>query len=304
MNYTNKNIEDEYERNNTDNNIIINSILDKGIEDFKNSQIMNSNSKYSDSQRNNNQNQINSNLNSSNTTNRSLALQKIMERINSTNKNKINEEESEYSTSNNQNKNSNYNIKKLNKNENENPEKSLNDMKNKLENLQSKIAGLDKRLNSSEYASSIASYNKNRKNLFSNKINKKIKRSKSKNSSRSNSKIRSYSEKCDRKYQSLYSTQNDIYKEKYQKLLNDFNNEKTDLIKLRQKTNQLKNVLGRLKKKEQLYDEVFDENNKMINNNELLFYRLEESEEVRMEQEKLIVSLKKEVDKLREIFNQ
>ena len=76
------------------------------------------------------------------------------------------------------------------------------------------------------------------------------------------------------------------------------------MIKLRQKTNNLKNNLGRLKKKEQLYDDLFEENNKIINNNELLFYKLEESEEVRMEQERLIVSLKKEVDRLRDIFNQ
>ena len=59
MNNTNKYIEEDYERNNTDNNTIINTILDKGIEDFKNSQMMNSNSKFSDSQRNNNQIQIN-----------------------------------------------------------------------------------------------------------------------------------------------------------------------------------------------------------------------------------------------------
>ena len=175
-------------------------------------------------------------------------------------------------------------------------------MKNKLDNLQSKIGGLDKRLNNSDYASSIASFNKTRNNLFTKRI--KNKRSKSKNSSRSNSKIRSYSEKSDRKYNNIYSPQNDIFKERYQKLLNEFNKDKSDLIKLRQKTNNLKNNLGRLKKKEQLYDDLFEENNKIINNNELLFYKLEESEEVRMEQERLIVSLKKEVDRLRDIFNQ
>ena len=107
-----------------------------------------------------------------------------------------------------------------------------------------------------------------------------------------------------RKYNNKYSPQNDIFKERYQKLLNEFNKDKSDLIKLRQKTNNLKNNLGRLKKKEQLYDDLFEENNKIINNNELLFYKLEESEEVRMEQERLIVSLKKEVGRLRDIFNQ
>ena len=293
MNY-NTYLEEEDDKHNSDNNTIINSILDKGIEDFKNSQILNSNSKLSDNQKND------KNPSNSNTSNRSLALQKIMERINSTNKNKIKEEESEYLSSNNNNNNDNYNIKKINKNND--PIKSLNDMKNKLDNLQSKIGGLDKRLNNSDYASSIASFNKTRNNLFAKRI--KNKRSKSKNSSRSNSKIRSYSEKSDRKYNNIYSPQNDIFKERYQKLLNEFNKDKSDLIKLRQKTNNLKNNLGRLKKKEQLYDDLFEENNKIINNNELLFYKLEESEEVRMEQERLIVSLKKEVDRLRDIFNQ
>ena len=55
-------------------------------------------------------------------------------------------------------------------------------------------------------------------------------------------------------------------------------------------------------KKEQMYDELFEENNNIINENEIIFNNLKESEDIRNEQNKLIISLQKEVQKLRENF--
>ena len=100
----------------------------------------------------------------------------------------------------------------------------------------------------------------------------------------------------------MKSINDSIWKERYLKLKNDFNEDKTVLIKLRQEKNELNKKLERLSKKEVLYDELFITNEKIIDSNEMLFSQLEESEDVRSEQEKLIISLQKEVQRLRGDF--
>ena len=121
-------------------------------------------------------------------------------------------------------------------------------------------------------------------------------KSKKKRSYSSNSSNRSLSKK------NVKSINDSIWKERYLKLKNDFNEDKTVLIKLRQEKNELNKKLERLSKKEVLYDELFITNEKIIDSNEMLFSQLEESEDVRSEQEKLIISLQKEVQRLRGDF--
>ena len=93
---------------------------------------------------------------------------------------------------------------------------------------------------------------------------------------------------------------NKQYKEKYFKLNAKFESDKNLLIKLRKTTNKLKMTLERLNKKDVLYNELYDKNNNLIQENEILYNKLVESEEVRNEQEKLIKSLQNEVLQLRE----
>lgn len=164
----------------------------------------------------------------------------------------------------------------------------LKDMQMKLDSLQSRINGLDKRLSSSNNIS----YKMNETPKSSYKSSK----SKKKRSYSSNSSNRSLSKK------NVKSINDSIWKERYLKLKNDFNEDKTVLIKLRQEKNELNKKLERLSKKEVLYDELFTTNEKIIESNEMLFSQLEESEDVRSEQEKLIISLQKEVQRLRGDF--
>jgi hypothetical protein len=89
------------------------------------------------------------------------------------------------------------------------------------------------------------------------------------------------------------------YKEKYFKLNAKFESDKNLLIKLRKTTNKLKMTLERLNKKDVLYNELYDKNNNLIKENEILYNKLVESEEVRNEQEKLIKALQNEVLQLR-----
>ena len=89
------------------------------------------------------------------------------------------------------------------------------------------------------------------------------------------------------------------YKEKYFKLNAKFESDKNLLIKLRKTTNKLKMTLERLNKKDVLYNELYDKNNNLIQENEILYNKLVESEEVRNEQEKLIKALQNEVLQLR-----
>jgi hypothetical protein len=92
---------------------------------------------------------------------------------------------------------------------------------------------------------------------------------------------------------------NNQYKEKYFKLNAKFESDKNLLIKLRKTTNKLKMTLERLNKKDVLYNELYDKNNNLIKENEILYNKLVESEEVRNEQEKLIKALQNEVLQLR-----
>lgn len=89
------------------------------------------------------------------------------------------------------------------------------------------------------------------------------------------------------------------YKEKYFKLNSKFESDKNLLIKLRKTTNKLKMTLTRLNKKDVLYNELYEKNNNLIQENEILYNKLIESEEVRNEQEKLIKALQNEVLQLR-----
>ena len=89
------------------------------------------------------------------------------------------------------------------------------------------------------------------------------------------------------------------YKDKFFKLNAKFESDKNLLIKLRKTTNKLKMTLNRLNKKDVLYNELYEKNNNLILENEELYNKLMESEEVRNEQEKLIKALQKEVLQLR-----
>ena len=72
------------------------------------------------------------------------------------------------------------------------------------------------------------------------------------------------------------------------------------MIKLRKTTNKLKLQLDKLNKKDILYNELYEKNNNLIQENETLYNKLVENEEIRNEQEKLIQSLQNEVMQLRE----
>ena len=90
------------------------------------------------------------------------------------------------------------------------------------------------------------------------------------------------------------------YKEKYFKLNAKFESDKNLLIKLRKTTNKLKMTLDKLNKKDVIYNELYEKNNNLIKENEDLYNKLLESEEVRNEQEKLIKALQNEVLQLRQ----
>ena len=94
--------------------------------------------------------------------------------------------------------------------------------------------------------------------------------------------------------------ENGKYKEKYFKLNSKFESDKNLLIKLRKTTNKLKLQLDKLNKKDILYNELYEKNNNLIQENETLYNKLVENEEIRNEQEKLIQSLQNEVMQLRE----
>ena len=95
------------------------------------------------------------------------------------------------------------------------------------------------------------------------------------------------------------NNENSKYKEKYFKLNTKFESDKNLLIKLRKTTNKLKLQLDKLSKKDILYNELYEKNNNLIQENEALYNKLVENEEIRNEQEKLIKSLQNEVLQLR-----
>ena len=324
----------------------INLILEKGIEEIKNSQsnytTTNNNKNYTCtltsslnninnnnlSYRNINQNQLtssinplndpsnislynsttnNNNNNSCNNNNTSNALRRIMSNIqkedaSSTYQNiqelkeeyddlTISQTSSEHNTNNINNTN---NIKVVTSHMNN--DNKLKEMKNRLQNLQNKIGNLDKHLHSRLTHNETSSYL-----IKSSKQNKKKRKS-------SSIKARSYSASKrgnSYKFNNTNKINDEIWKERFMKLKDEFNKDKNVLIKLRYNKNDLNKKYEQVKKKETLYDDLFIVNQKLIDNNEMLFNQLEESEEVRNEQEKLIFSLQKEVNRLRnEIRNE
>ena len=90
------------------------------------------------------------------------------------------------------------------------------------------------------------------------------------------------------------------YKEKYFKLNAKYESDKNLLIKLRKTTNKLKLTLDKLNKKDIIYNDLYEKNNNLIQENESLYNKLIESEEIRNNQENLIKALKQEVLELRE----
>ena len=320
----------------------INLILEKGIEEIKNSQsnytTTNNNKNYTCtltsslnninnnnlSYRNINQNQLtssinplndpsnislynsttnNNNNNSCNNNNTSNALRRIMSNIqkedaSSTYQNiqelkeeyddlTISQTSSEHNTNNINNTN---NIKVVTSHMNN--DNKLKEMKNRLQNLQNKIGNLDKHLHTKLTHNETSSY----------LINSSKHYKKSKRKSSNSIKARSYSASKrgnSYKFNNTNKINNEIWKERFMKLKDEFNKDKNALIKLRYNKNDLNKKYDQVKKKEILYDDLFIVNQKLIDNNEMLFNQLEESEEVRNEQEKLIHSLQKEVNRLR-----
>ena len=96
------------------------------------------------------------------------------------------------------------------------------------------------------------------------------------------------------------SNENSKYKEKFFKLNSKFESDKNLLIKLRKTTNKLKLQLDKLNKKDILYNELYDKNKNLIQENEELYKKIVQNEEIRKEQEKLIKALQNEVFQLRE----
>ena len=330
----------------------INLILEKGIEEIKNSQSNysisnnNNNKNYTctltsslnninnninnSSYRNINQNQLTSstnplndpsnislynsttnnniNCNNNNNNNTSNALRKIMSNIQkedaSSTYHNIQELKEEYDdltisqTSSDHNTNININappnnIKPITSSHMNNNDNKLKEMKNRLQSLQNKIGNLDKHLHTKLTHNETSSYLIN--------SSKHYKKSKRKSSS-SSIKARSYSASKrgnSYKFNNTNKINNEIWKERFMKLKDEFNKDKNALIKLRYNKNDLNKKYDQVKKKEILYDDLFIVNQKLIDNNEMLFNQLEESEEVRNEQEKLIHSLQKEVNRLR-----
>ena len=91
------------------------------------------------------------------------------------------------------------------------------------------------------------------------------------------------------------TNENSKYKEKYFKLNSKFESDKNLLIKLRKTTNKLKLQLDKLNKKDILYNELYEKNKNLIQENEELYNKLVQNEEIRKEQEKLIKALQNEV---------
>ena len=92
----------------------------------------------------------------------------------------------------------------------------------------------------------------------------------------------------------------EIWETRFIKLKAEFDKDKKTLLNLRHKQMELKQNLSRLTKKEKQYNELLKINKERLENNELLFNLLEESEDVRIEQEKLIDLFQKQLARLRD----
>lgn len=172
------------------------------------------------------------------------------------------------------------------------------DMEKKLEALQAKISNLDKKLLQTGTGADYKVKKRTRSKSTSRVKDKNFSKIKVKTRKASFSKNKNFED--NKKYK---ADDNDLWKDRFLKLKQQYSNNKNELITLRKTKNDLEKKLNGLKKKEAVYDELFNENQKLLENNENLYSKLEESEQIRIEQEKLIISLDKEVKHLRTNLN-
>lgn len=175
----------------------------------------------------------------------------------------------------------------------------LEEMKNKLEFLQKQIALMDDK-NKPEPSQTLFTSKNHRSLSFKSKgmnIKKKsnyfYKQFKSANNSFTKN------EKINKKKMNseLY------YKEQYLALKIEYDTSKSYLINQRKQLNNLNNKNNNNCKKALAYDELFENNIQILESNEKLLTKFEESETIRLEQAKLISSLQKEVERLRGEFS-
>ena len=92
------------------------------------------------------------------------------------------------------------------------------------------------------------------------------------------------------------------YQKKYEMIKNEIDKTKAELIKERMKGNEIKKSYKKAEKKEKQYNDLFEENNKILADNEAIYNQIVESEEIRKEQDMLIMSLQLEYDRLKKCF--
>lgn len=158
-------------------------------------------------------------------------------------------------------------------------ELKFKDMKKRFKGLQSK---LDKQLTMSQL-----NYNPS-----------KSKRHKTQNNFHITS-----NQKQKNNYTNANKISDEIWEKRFIKLKAEFDNDKKTLLKLRHKQMETKQNLSRLTKKEKQYNDLLKTNQERLENNERLFNLLEESNKVRIEQKKLIDLFQKKLEKLRNGYN-
>ena len=92
------------------------------------------------------------------------------------------------------------------------------------------------------------------------------------------------------------------YQSKYEKIKNEIDKLKKELVKERMSGNDIKKQFKKAEKKEAQYDELFEENQKMMKETDEIYNKILESEEIRKEQDMLIMSLQLEYDQLKKCF--
>lgn len=92
------------------------------------------------------------------------------------------------------------------------------------------------------------------------------------------------------------------YQKKYEMIKNEIDKAKAELIKERMKGNEIKKSFKKAEKKEKLYNDLFEENDKILGDNEAIYNQIVESEEIRKEQDMLIMSLQLEYNRLKKCF--
>ena len=104
-------------------------------------------------------------------------------------------------------------------------------------------------------------------------------------------------------YTNTNKISDEIWEKRFIRLKAEFEKDKKTLLKLRHKQMELKQNLSRLTKKEKQYNDLLKTNQEHLENNERLFNLLEESDNVRNEQEKLINLFQNKLEKLRNGYN-